>query len=216
MSQALYASVLELDRAAIQALRITDPYSLHRAVYSLFDDVRTEAEKSAHKASGIQWVDNGGDANGRQLLMLSDREPATRIDGSYGAVRSKAIPETFLNQSHYRFSVVVCPVRRDSKSRSLVPVRGREAIAAWFVERGRESWGFDVDSASLQVGKVVVQQFTEKAQRKVTLQQAHISGSFQVRDQEQFKKSFSHGIGKGRTFGCGLLQIVPVIENPFS
>ena len=39
-----YTSVLRLDRAAVKALKVTDLYSLHRVVYSLFDDVRTEAE----------------------------------------------------------------------------------------------------------------------------------------------------------------------------
>ncbi len=44
----LYASVLHLDRHSIQALKVTDPYSLHRVVYSLFDDVRSEASKQGH------------------------------------------------------------------------------------------------------------------------------------------------------------------------
>ena len=57
---ALFASVLRLDRAASHALKITDTYSLHRVVYSLFDDVRSEEEKHACISSGIQWVDKGG------------------------------------------------------------------------------------------------------------------------------------------------------------
>lgn len=206
----MYASVLELDHKAVKALRITDPYSLHRAVYSLFDDVRTDGEKSGHQSSGLQWVDQGGDARGLQILMLSNRPPTVQLDARHGVVRSSRIPESFLAHQRYRFTVVVCPVRRDSASRRLIPVRGREAIAAWFAERGPGSWGFEADTGSLQVDKVVVQQFTEKAQRPVTLQQAHISGELRVLDAEKFKQSFALGIGKGRTFGCGLLQIVPL------
>ena len=41
----MIASVLHLDRRDIKALRITDPYSLHRVVYSLYDDVRSAEEK---------------------------------------------------------------------------------------------------------------------------------------------------------------------------
>lgn len=55
----LYASVLRLDRAAVKALRVTDLYSLHRVVYGLFEDVRSEAQKQASEPSGIQWVDKG-------------------------------------------------------------------------------------------------------------------------------------------------------------
>lgn len=42
----LIASVLYLDREAIKALRVTDPYSLHRVVYSLYPDVRSETDKT--------------------------------------------------------------------------------------------------------------------------------------------------------------------------
>ena len=47
----LVASVLHLDRRAVQALRITDPYSLHRVVYGLYPDVRDEASKAARTGS---------------------------------------------------------------------------------------------------------------------------------------------------------------------
>lgn len=46
--------------------------------------------------------------------------------------------------------------------------------------------------------------------------QAHVQGVLQVLDLELFTKSFTHGIGRGRSYGCGLLQIVPLIENPFN
>lgn len=216
MTATLYASVLQLDRQAVKALRITDVYSLHRVVYSLFDDVRNEAQKNADHSSGIQWVDQGGDAFGRRLLLLSDRLPAAQVDGQYGEVRSKAIAPGFLEHSCYRFKIVVCPTRRDSASRKLVPVKGREAIAAWFAERAQASWGFSVDPARLQIDKVQVQQFLDKQQRTVTVQQAHLSGVLSVRERERFQLSVASGIGRGRAFGCGLLQIVPLIENPFA
>ena len=49
----LTASVLHLDRAAIHALRITDPYSLHRVVYGLYPDVRDTVAKATSQSSGI-------------------------------------------------------------------------------------------------------------------------------------------------------------------
>lgn len=91
----LTASVLQLDRTAVQALRVTDAYSLHRVVYSLFDDVRSDAEKAASHASGILYADQGGDFQHRTILLLSDRPPAPHIDGRYGTVRSRPIAEDF-------------------------------------------------------------------------------------------------------------------------
>ena len=212
----LMASVLQLDRSAVQALRITDPYSLHRVVYSLFDDVRSEAEKAASHASGILYADQGGDFQHRTILMLSDRPPAQRIDGQYGTVRSRPINEDFLTHPRYRFKVIVNPTRRDSVSRKLVPVKGRDAVAQWFLQRAAHSWGFEVCQQHLHIDQLQVLQFKDKAQRPVTLAQAHVQGHLTVTDHAQFQHSFSHGIGRGRAFGCGLLQIVPLIDHPFA
>ena len=92
----MIASVLELSRQDIKALRITDPYSLHRMVYSLYDDIRSDAEKQSSVSSGILYADQGGDYKSRKILLLANRQPHTKIDGLYGEVRSKDIPMDFL------------------------------------------------------------------------------------------------------------------------
>jgi CRISPR system Cascade subunit CasE len=211
----MIASVLHLDRKAIKALRITDPYSLHRVIYSLYEDVRSREEKRAGKASGILFADQGGDFSSRRILLLADRAPANCIDGQYGEVQSKIISEGFLDHAQYRFNVIVNPTHRDNVSRKLLPVKGREAIAQWFCQRA-EKWGFKVSEQHLQVDRVEVLQFNEKQQNPVTLAQAHLQGQLIVTDPEQFRNSFSRGIGRGRTFGCGLLQIAPLLDNPFA
>lgn len=212
----LIASVLHLDRQASKALRITDPYSLHRVVYSLYEDVRSAEEKNSSQASGILYADQGGDFHSRRILLLADRMPAECIDGQYGQVQSKPVAESFLDHDRYRFTVIVNPTRRDSASRKLLPVKGREAIADWFCKRALQSWGFRVPREHLQVDRVDVQRFKEKQQHPVTLAQAHVQGQLEVTDRTQFHNSFARGIGRARTFGCGLLQIVPLLDNPFA
>lgn len=211
----LIASVLHLDRKAVQALKIKDAYALHRAVYSLFPDVRSAEEKQASKPSGFLYADQGGDYKARRILLLSDRPPAAQIDGKYGEVQSKVVSDDFLQYSKYRFKVVVNPTRRDSASHKLVPVKGCEAIAQWFVERAVHSWGFKVPPAQLQVDSTDVLQFKDKAQRTITLAQAQVLGVLEVTDRKRFIQSFAQGIGRGRAFGCGLLQIVPITESLF-
>lgn len=212
----LIASVLHLDRQASKALRITDPYSLHRVVYSLYEDMRTAEEKGASQTSGILYADLGGDFQSRRILLLADRTPAECIDGQYGQVQSKPIAESFLDHDRYRFKVIVNPTRRDSASRKLLPVKGRAPIADWFCERAQQSWGFRVPPEHLQVDRVDVLRFKDKQQHPVTLAQAHVQGLLEVTDRTQFRNSFTRGIGRARTFGCGLLQIVPLIDSPFT
>ncbi len=209
----MIASVLSLDRSAMKALRITDTYSLHRVVYGLFSDERDDQAKTDSKPSGILWADQGGDFHERQILLLSNREPAQCADGGYGRVQSRPIPEGFLDHTHYRFKVVVNPTRRNSASKQLMPVKGHAEVMAWFQSRCLSSWGFEASGEHLQIDRTEVQQFKDKAQRPVTLSQAHVQGRLIVRNRDQFRQSFEQGIGRGRSFGCGLLQIVPIVSQ---
>ena len=211
----MIASVLHLDRKAVKVLRITDPYSLHRVVYSLYEDARDAGQKNISQTSGILFADQGGGFNGRCILMLANRQPAACVDGQHGQVQSKTIPDHFLTHARYRFKVVVNPTRRDNASRKLMPIKGREAIAEWFVERAPK-WGFSVSPAHLQVDNVDVLRFNDKHQHRVTICQAHIQGQLSITDHSLFRNSFTRGIGRAHTFGCGLLQIVPFIDNPFA
>ncbi|QHS10719.1 type I-E CRISPR-associated protein Cas6/Cse3/CasE [Sinimarinibacterium sp. NLF-5-8] len=212
----LIASVLSLKRADIRALRITDLYSWHRVVYGLYPDVRDDATKLASASSGILWADHGGNFHQRKILLLADRMPQSQAEGGYGEVISKPISDQFLTHSHYRFTVIINPTLRDSASGKRLPIKGRENVAQWFMQRAPTAWGFCVDNKTLQVERINVQQFIAKAQQTITLSQATVTGQLQVTDRVRFEHSFAQGIGRGRSFGCGLLQIAPISENPFA
>jgi CRISPR system Cascade subunit CasE len=202
----MFASVLHLSRADVKALKITDAYSLHRVVYDLFDDIRAESEKQQSVSSGILYVDKGGDFHGRKILMLSNRQPNAP---TYGEISMKKIAAEFLDYPHYRFEVIVNPTKRDNKSRKLIALRQREDIARWLIEKAPQ-WGFEVSCEHLQVEDIAVKRFTEKNGREITQGQARILGRLNVINKEKFVQSFKQGIGRGRSFGCGLLQIVPI------
>lgn len=206
----MIASVLHLDRGAVQSLHVTDPYSLHRVVYSLYEDVRSENEKLRSNTSGILYADMGGGPGGRRVLLLANREPAKTVNGRPVSIESKTVSEGFLEHEEYRFKVTVNPTRRNNKTRKLEPVKGRQPIAHWFCGRAQRSWGFQVAQDHLLVDKVEVLQFTGKNGNNLTIAQAQLQGRLRVLDQEKFKNSFQLGIGRARAFGCGLLQIQPI------
>ncbi|MCG8038451.1 MAG: type I-E CRISPR-associated protein Cas6/Cse3/CasE [Candidatus Thiodiazotropha taylori] len=207
----MLASLLHLDRQSVKALRITDAYSLHRVVYSLYQDVRNVKQKQGSVASGILYADQGGDVRGRKILMLANRQPMGAVDGQYGELHTKPVPDDFLEHENYRFKVIVNPTRRDSASRKLIAVRGRDQVAQWFAKRSSDSWGFEVSPLHLQVDKIEVLRFKDKHQRNVTIGQAHVQGLLRMSDKELFSNSFTQGIGRARAYGCGLLQLVPII-----
>ncbi len=212
----LYASVLTLNRSDVQALRITDPYSLHRVVYSLFEDVRTQEEKEKAVRSGILYAERVGNSKERSIVMLSDRLPSSTAfskngEGA-GTVRSQALPSTFLEHDRYHFKVIVNPTRRDNATKKLVPIRLHSEIEKWFVSRGVKNWGFE--STSLVVERVDVLRFSGKNQQALTLSHAHIAGRLLVTDKALFQQSFAQGLGRNSAFGCGLLQLIPA-TSPF-
>jgi CRISPR system Cascade subunit CasE len=202
----LYAAVLRLSRNDVKTLKITDAYSLHRVVYDLFEDVRTTQQKQASIPSGILYADKGGDFNNRLVLILANRLP--NLEPDFGKVESKEIGASFLQYNRYTFEVTVNPGKRDNQTGKIIAVRGREAITDWFIERAQKSWGFKTNPNNLQVEMMAVQTFKKDGQI-ITHGSATLKGEFQVTDREQFSQSFREGIGRGRAFGFGLLQIVP-------
>ncbi|MDD4914706.1 MAG: type I-E CRISPR-associated protein Cas6/Cse3/CasE [Methylococcales bacterium] len=203
----LYASTLRLSRNDVKALNITDAYSLHRVVYDLYSDVRNRQQKQASTPSGILYADKGGDINHRLILLLAERQP--NPNPVYGKVRTLKIPQQFLQHRRYAFTVTVNPSRRDSQTGKIIAVRSREAIRDWFIERAESSWGFGVNPVNLQIDKLSVQSFKKDGQ-SITHGSAGLKGELQVMDQARFMQSFRQGIGRGRAFGFGLLQIVPI------
>lgn len=219
----LYAAKLRLTRSDAKALKITDAYSLHRVIYSLYQDVRNAEEKQASHPSGILYADQGGDFHGRVILLLANRPPNPSPE--FGELESKPIKPGFLQHQRYGFVVTVNPTQREplskadrlngagSKASKIVPVRGREEIAAWFKDRAAKSWGFNVIPDKLQVEKMAVQTFKKQEGQTVTHGSATLRGELEVTDRARFIQSFTLGIGRGRAFGFGLLQIVPLTPN---
>lgn len=200
----MFASRYRLSPHDAKALRVTDTYSLHRVVYGLFDDVR---EGDREKGSGILFVDVGGDRYGRQLLILSDRQPREPEYGEF--IRTEPIPEAFFGFSSYRFETVVNPVKRDRQTGKRMPLCSREKVTHWFLEKA-PSWGFEVQESSLQIADLSADIF-RKGEHEITLGKARVTGALTVIDKEHFTQSVCRGIGHGKAFGCGLLQVAPIV-----
>ncbi len=212
-NQPMIASALHLSLADVKALKIIDTYSLHVAIYSLFDDIRSPEDKQKSIPSGILYADKGGDFDGRKILMLSNRQPKIP---EHGELSIKKIADSFLDYENYRFEVIVNPTKRDNKTRKLLAIKKltddeestRQKIAKWFIDKAPQ-WGFTVSPEHLEVREVEVKRF-KKGGHEVTQAQAKVLGRLTVTDKAMFVQSFQHGIGRGRAFGCGLLQIVPM------
>lgn len=199
----MIASVLTLSFSDCKTCKITDPYSIHRTVYSLFP-------KTGEGERDFLFADKGASSDEpriltRRILILSKRAP---LQPEHGCIESKEIPESFLHWDHYGFELRLNPVKREKGGGKLVPIRGRENLLEWFCAKS-ESWGFATNRERLQIQNSGVQIF-EKQNGQVIQNTATFIGTLDVTDRPLFVKSFEEGIGRGKGFGFGLLEIIPL------
>ncbi len=196
----MYLSLLKLSRQQSKELKITDTYSLHRVVYSCFAKSRNDFQES----SGILFAEMKGDALVKQVLVLSAQEPLAPFECQ---MQTKEIPAQFFDFPQYQFEIVVNPVKRDNATRKLIPMRTRQEVADWFSSRAGR-WGFRVVAENFEVADIFVDSF-RKDRQILTLGKARVKGLLEVEDKEAFLRAVSSGLGKGKAFGCGLLQLAP-------
>lgn len=210
----IYVTALALEPIAIGYKRVKDTYSIHRIVYDLFEDIRTEQEKQNGVSSGILFCDKGGDARGRKILILSNRLPLSDRLVQGMTINTKVISQRFFEHDHYDFRIVVNPTICSSKTKKRIPITNRNEIEKWFVDKA-PALGFEIEPHQISVEGVSVDRFLAKGANEAALTKADIRGRLKVIDRDAFIKSISSGVGRGRGFGCGLLQVIPALENYF-
>lgn len=192
-----YLTKLFLDAAALRKGNIRDDYSIHRLVYSLFP---LEQERSR-----FLYADKGSVRGGRLLLVLSEKEPNVP---EYVPSATTIISENFFCFSDYRFEIDLNPVKKEKESGKRRAVTGQLDLLNWFIAHS-EKWGFQADARSLEVSIKPVRQFSKDG-TVCTFNHAFFRGRLHVTDQEKFRESFFAGLGHGKAFGFGLLQLLPV------
>lgn len=192
-----YLTKLFLDAAALRKGNIRDDYSIHRLVYSLFP---LEQERSR-----FLYADKGSVRGGRLLLVLSEKEPNVP---EYVTSATTIISENFFRFSDYRFEIDLNPVKKEKESGKRRAVTGQLDLLNWFIAHS-EKWGFQADARSLEVSIKPVRQFSKDG-TVCTFNHTFFRGRLHVTDQEKFRESFFAGLGHGKAFGFGLLQLLPI------
>lgn len=201
------ASLLRISRKQYIELRknnkdFFDAYSLHKTIYNLFPKKENSTREFLYR-----FLDS--DAEEKRILIFSEDAP---LECDFGTLEVRDVPESFLEMEYYGFDVQINPVKRSKDSGKIVPVKGRDELSAWFTAKA-PSFGFEILPDSLSVGDTNIVQFN-KDEKRVTLAKAIFTGRLKVTDRELFKKSVKDGIGKGKAFGFGLLQVMPLKNIP--
>lgn len=176
-----------------------DIYTAHKLVYTLFP------EEEAGRDFLFKYKETD---YGKRIVILSQREPdISLLPKENCSIKFRHIPDSYFDAEYYRFEVQINPVKRDMKTGKIIPVKGRNELVSWFCTKAVK-YGFEVMPDTLSVDNTDTIIF-KKGDSKITLGKAVFSGVLKVKDKEIFMQSFKKGLGKGKSFGFGLLEIVP-------
>lgn len=193
----MFLTRIRLDVSICRREKLSDPYALHRMIYSFFPK-----EKNPGR---FLYADQGPVTGGRSVLILSAVLPELP---DMVSSTSTELSDRFFNFVDFQFKTRINPVRRDSGSGKRVPVTGQLPLLQWFAAHAAR-WGFEADLNSLAVRTLPSISFPKNGS-ECRLHCVEFRGNLKVTDPALFRHNVENGIGHGKAFGFGLLQLVPV------
>lgn len=182
-------------------------HALHQRVMQGFPD---EAGPDARAAWNVLYRREPGQLT---LLVQSDVAPDwKRLPQGYledAAVKDLAPILNELRVGQFlRFRLLANPTRRDNQSRKLVALRKPDEQEAWMSRQAMRA-GFRV--VALRIGPSGGQVGRKRGDTKqISLHTVLFDGTLEVTDAEALRGAVRQGIGRGRSYGCGLLSLAPV------
>ena len=202
-----YITQIDLTPNVVKEQKITDTYSLHRVVYDQFD-LTGSCEEGQRQAP--LWTVSNGDVV-KKLIILSSIEPRNEISEAVMQARTvKEMPKDLLEHSDYLFKITVNPVlvRRNEKLK-VIPIKDVTEIKKWFVNECLKN-GMEVNCSSLDLISKKADIFKANNIKNV-INKCVVQGQLKVIDPEKFRYAIFNGIGRSKTFGCGLMQVLPIL-----
>ncbi len=189
---------------------LSNIHNLHRSIMQAFPDEQRE------KARADWQVLFRLEPDSNILLVQSELEPDWhKLPPSYfhqqqdkpGHQTKPFQPEIsqFPVDRLLRFRLKANPSKRDKETRKTVGLYSQTNQEEWFgrqaAQHGFSIQGLDIIPAANLWGT------KEKGQPQIKIQTALFQGVLKVQDPVSFVKAIRQGIGKGKSYGCGLLSL---------
>jgi CRISPR system Cascade subunit CasE len=104
-----------------------------------------------------------------------------------------------------RFRLKANPSKRDKETRKTVGLYYQPDQEAWFGRQAAQH-GFSVEGLDI-IPAANLWGTKEKGQPQIKIHTALFQGVLKVQDPTLFVKAVRQGIGKGKSYGCGLLSL---------
>ncbi|MFJ8477675.1 type I-E CRISPR-associated protein Cas6/Cse3/CasE [Kitasatospora sp. NPDC094011] len=187
---------------------------LHHRMMSLFPD--SVADTEARRRLGVLFRTETT-AAGQQILLQSAQPPdLDRLPAGYGQAATKPLAPllgALRPGLHIRYRIAANPIRRPSRStrdlyqlKAVVPLQGAAADNWW--ARQSEAAGLTLDSLR-STPLDAARGYRRSDQRLIKHDRVLFEGTAVITDADCLRTRLTHGIGKGKAYGCGLLSIAP-------
>lgn len=183
----MYLSKIFIPQKFILQYKLYNPYVLHQHIWSLFNLPNNSKRPFLYKLNNVH--------NGFLVLIFSKLKPTSNTHN----VRTIEVPESFFTRSDYVFSITANPtIKTHSK---ISPITDMTLLSNWFHNKSKIN-GFDVENLTIRNNPTLI---FNKNKHKVCLSSTTFSGKLIVQNPSLFKSACINGIGRGKSFGFGLL-----------
>jgi len=208
-----FVSLVKIDSRA-NGLPVSN-YDLHRIIYSLFDSFEEKnmfssvCNSTPQKMGRILFSENTTteDCQNRSVILLSPEKPMPQKNFS-GTIQTKELCRSFLGYDKYNFSLLVNPTKCESLTKKRKAISGEENVKNWFIKKS-DDFGISVKKENLEVRSMPSQKIEKPDETIIHYHRVKILGTLAVSDRGSFVRTVLQGVGRGRSFGLGLMQVIP-------
>jgi CRISPR system Cascade subunit CasE len=235
----MYLSRLILNPRNATVLRaLSDLHLMHRLLWSAFpENLRQEARDENDPALLLYRVESMSRDGLAKVLVQSATQPDwSAIQHWTGALcnaESKGYDPKFAAGQWLRYRLRANPtvsVKKEGWKRSKrIGLYGTDEEREEWLRRQAEKWGFSlptwqdidgnahIDTRMVSPGKLYGRKEQSTSDGKAVRHDMHLysvdyEGLLCVEDEERLLQAVRHGIGPGKSFGFGLLSVVPALK----
>ena len=144
------------------------------------------------------------------LILLSETLPNTQVLNRFGIAKTALMVFYQVDlklKQQYAFKLVANPTKRISQTHKIVQLTTATAQSAWLKQKAAKA-GFHLTAAKItEQNKVTL---AHNQQKPTILQSVTFTGQLEITDLTAFKKALTHGLGREKAYGFGLLTIKAV------
>jgi CRISPR system Cascade subunit CasE len=207
----MYLSKLVLnERAHKVRLDLSNAHNLHRRIMQAFPDENRENSRAEWNILFRQELDSD------VILVQSDADAEpdwTQLPEGYLANHVSKPFELQASQLKpgqvFQFRLKANPSKRDKASGKLIGMFHRPDQEVWLTRKGTQS-GFEIETVDV-IPTPNLYGTKAKGTSPIKIFTVLYQGTLQVSDPILFVEAIRQGVGRGRSYGCGLLSIAKLI-----